>query len=112
MLYLLRFPHPPSLHLLWGVLFLGIYQFFLVPASLTPVVVQPMTIGPYMDPPRLIRSSCLVLPDVPLDFQVDPDFIQHLPIFRGLPDENPYLYMIEFEEVVRSMGPPAHSDFI
>ena len=82
------------------------------PADLTPDVFPPMTIGPYINPPRLIRSSCLVLPDVPLDFQVDPDFIQHLPIFRGLPDENPYIHMIEFEEVVRAMGPPTHSDFI
>jgi hypothetical protein len=52
-----------------------------------------------MNVTRTNASSCIVFPPDASHFNFKPGIIQLLPSFHGLDLENPYLHMIEFEEV-------------
>ena len=58
------------------------------------------TLNDYLHPTRTATPSCIMFPpNMPhLDFK--PGMIQLLPTFHGLENENPYLHVREFEEVV------------
>jgi len=57
------------------------------------------TLRDRMNPTRTSAPACIVfLPDAS-HFNFKPDIIQLLPSFHGLDVENPYLHLLEFEEV-------------
>jgi len=45
----------------------------------------------------------VVLPPIPHDFKYDVGIYRILPIFKGLPNENPYTHVREFEEIIRNL---------
>nr|DAD45576.1 TPA_asm: hypothetical protein HUJ06_003806 [Nelumbo nucifera] len=54
----------------------------------------------YLHPTRTTTPSCIMfLPNTP-QFEFKPGMIQLLPSFHGLDNENPYVNIREFEEVV------------
>ncbi|XP_024018882.1 uncharacterized protein LOC112090862 [Morus notabilis] len=62
--------------------------------------VQQRTLQDYLHPTRTATTSCIMfLPNaLPTDFK--PGMIALLPTFHGLENENPYVHIREFEEVV------------
>lgn len=62
-----------------------------------------MTLHDYMNPPRLQRQPYLTLSDEPNNFRVDLGMLRLIPLFKDLPDENPYKYITEFEKVVNTI---------
>ena len=62
--------------------------------------VQPRTLQDYLHPTRTATPSCIMFPPnaPPIDFK--PGMIALLPTFHGLENENPYVHIREFEEVV------------
>ena len=44
------------------------------------------------------HSRCIVLPPCPASFEIKPSFLQTLPLFFGLPNNDPYHHLLEFEE--------------
>ena len=64
---------------------------------------QGRTLRDYLNPTRTITPSCIILPLIAREFVVRPSLIQHLPHFHGMDNENPYLHVRDFEEIVRTM---------
>ena len=62
--------------------------------------VQHRTLQDYLHPTRTATPSCIMFPPnaPPIDFK--PGMIALLPTFHGLENENPYVHIREFEEVV------------
>ncbi|XP_024032811.1 uncharacterized protein LOC112095322 [Morus notabilis] len=62
--------------------------------------VQQRTLQDYLYPTRMATLSCIMFPPnaPPTDFK--PGMIALLPTFHGLENENPYVHIREFEEVV------------
>ena len=54
----------------------------------------------YLHPTRIATTSCIMFPANTLQIDFKPIMIQLLPKFHGLENENPYLHIWEFEEVV------------
>jgi hypothetical protein len=57
------------------------------------------TLRDHMNPIRTSAPSCIVFPRDASHFNFKAGIIQLLPTFHGLDLENPYLHLIEFEEV-------------
>ena len=54
----------------------------------------------YLHPTRTATPLCILFPTNTSQIEFKPGMIQLLPIFHVLDNENPYLYILEFEEVV------------
>ncbi|GKU94734.1 hypothetical protein SLEP1_g8180 [Rubroshorea leprosula] len=62
---------------------------------------QPIrTLKDYLHPTRIATPSCIMFPPNTPHFEFKPGMIQLLPSFHGLENENPYVHVREFEEVV------------
>ncbi|GKU88873.1 hypothetical protein SLEP1_g3087 [Rubroshorea leprosula] len=62
---------------------------------------QPIrTLKDYLHPTRTATPSCIMFPPNTPHFEFKPGMIQLLPSFHGLENENPYVHVREFEEVV------------
>ena len=62
------------------------------------------TMRDILNPARITHPSCIVAPGANAQniFTVKPQHIQMLPHFHGLPSEQPYLHIRDFEEVVHT----------
>ena len=58
------------------------------------------TMMEYLHPTRMATPSCIMLPSNAPQLDFKPGMIQLLPTFHGLENENPYVHIREFEEVV------------
>ena len=62
---------------------------------------QPIrTLQEYLHPTRTATPSCIMFRPNAQHIDFKPGMIQHLPTFHGLENENPYVHVREFEEVV------------
>ena len=62
--------------------------------------VQLKTLNDYLHPTRTATPSCIMFPPNMPNLDFKPGMIQLLPTFHGLENENPYVHIREFEEVV------------
>ena len=58
------------------------------------------TLKEYLHPTRTATPSCIIFPPNAPQIDFKPGMIQLLPTFHGLENENPYVHIREFEEVV------------
>jgi hypothetical protein len=62
---------------------------------------QPIkTLHDYLHPTRNSSPSCIMFPANQQNFDFKPEMIPLLPTFHGMDNENPYVHIREFEEVV------------
>ena len=62
---------------------------------------QPIkTLQDYLHPTRNSSPSCIMFPANQQNFDFKPEMIPLLPTFHGMDNENPYVHIREFEEVV------------
>ena len=62
---------------------------------------QPIkTLHDYLHPTRNSSPSCIMFPTNQQNFDFKPGMIPLLPTFHGMDNENPYVHIREFEEVV------------
>ncbi|XP_024178407.1 uncharacterized protein LOC112184382 [Rosa chinensis] len=57
------------------------------------------TMREYTSPTIVDHPSCIVLPPCEHHFEIKPSTLSILPIFHGMPSNNPYDHIAEFEEV-------------
>ncbi|XP_024200494.1 uncharacterized protein LOC112203807 [Rosa chinensis] len=62
-------------------------------------MVEPRPMKEYTLPTISNHPSCIVLPPCAIAFDIKPGTIANLPIFFGLPSNEPYLHLQEFNEV-------------
>ncbi|XP_062113674.1 uncharacterized protein LOC133824717 [Humulus lupulus] len=62
--------------------------------------IQQRSLNDYLHPTRTPTPSCIIFPPNMPNFEFKPGMIQLLPNFHGLENENPYVHIREFEEVV------------
>ena len=67
------------------------------------------TMMEYLHPTRTATPSCIMLPPKAPKLDFKPRMIQLLPTFHGLENENPYVHIREFEEVVATFHSRADS---
>ena len=58
----------------------------------------------FLQPTRSTTPSCILLPVQAHLFQVKPGMLQLLPTFRGIENQNPYLHIREFEDIVATFN--------
>ncbi|XP_060965157.1 uncharacterized protein LOC133034144 [Cannabis sativa] len=62
--------------------------------------IQQRTLNDYLHPTQTSIPSCFIFPPNMPSLGVKPGIIQLLPTFHGIENENPYVHIREFEEVV------------
>ncbi|XP_060968333.1 uncharacterized protein LOC115720448 [Cannabis sativa] len=62
--------------------------------------IQQRSLNDYLHPTRTPTPSCILFPPNMPNFEFKPGMIQLLPNFHGLENENPYVHIREFEDVV------------
>ena len=62
--------------------------------------IQQRSLNDYLHPTRIPTPSCIIFPPNMPNFEFKPGMTQILPNFHGLENENPYVHIREFEEVV------------
>ena len=66
--------------------------------------VQPRTLQDYLHPARTATPSCIMYPHNMPNVDLKPGMIRILPTFHGMENENPYVHIREFEEVVATFN--------
>lgn len=66
--------------------------------------VQPRTLQDYLHPARTATPSCIMYPPNMLNVDLKPDMIQLLPNFHEMENENLYMHIREFEEVMATFN--------
>ena len=66
--------------------------------------VQPRTLQDYLHRARTATPSCIMYPHNMPNVDLKPGMIRILPTFHGMENENPYVHIREFEEVVATFN--------